>query len=206
MPPRAKCYRCMRPISVCYCHTLRLINNQWPVHILQHPHERSHAIGTAGIASLSLTHCHLHVGKQFDLGSMGVDLAQAVLLYPSKDAVPIDEFENDAPRQLIFLDSSWRKSYRILMESPVLQTLPTVSLDAGEVSRYRIRKSNYEKSLSTLEAIVYTLGCLEKNTKKYESLLDSMDWVIDKQISLMGEEVFKKNYGSDAAKNAPFTR
>ena len=72
--------------------------------------------------------------------------------------------------------------------------LPKVSFRPETVSRYRIRKEPDEYALSTLEAIVYALSVLEGNADTYKPLLDSMDWMIEKQIELMGRDVFEKNY------------
>jgi len=72
--------------------------------------------------------------------------------------------------------------------------LPRVSFQPETVSRYRIRKEPDEYALSTLEAIVYALSVLEGNVDTYQPLLDSMDWMIEKQIELMGRDVFERNY------------
>ncbi len=194
MSKRATCSDCNRPTSVCYCHTLKPVDNHWPVCILQHPSESKHAMGTATIAARSLINCQLHKGEHFALNSLGSNAQQAVLVYPGEETVSLDSLQQGEPKTVIFLDASWRKSYRMLMESPELKTLPKVSLQPTQPSRYRIRKSKQSNSLSTLEAIAYTLGALEQNDEKYLPLLHSMDWMIEKQISLMGAAVFSRNY------------
>jgi len=191
---RSTCLRCKRPSSVCYCHTLQLVDNHWPVHILQHPRETKHPIGTAAIAALSLSHCQLQVGESFTLQSMAMDASQAVLVYPGEGADTLDALDRGVPQTLVFMDASWRKSHRMLMESPELHALPRVGLQLDQASHYRIRKSKFEASLSTVEAIVHCLAFLEQDEKKYLPLLHTMDFMIDKQISFMGAEVFERNY------------
>jgi len=201
---RSSCSQCNRPSSVCYCHTIKRINNHWPVHILQHPHESKHAIGTANIVKLSLAKCKLQVGEDFSCESLAID-HQAVLIYPGEGAGSLESLSTHTSqaqvaqihqlKTLIFLDASWRKSYRMLMESPYLQALPKIALHPTQNSRYQIRKSKHPYSLSTLEAVVHTLANLEQDEEKYLPLLQSMDWMIEKQIELMGEDVFKRNYG-----------
>ena len=193
MTKRAECLRCKRPLRVCYCHTIKQVDNRWPVHILQHPREAKHAVGTAAIAALSLSNCQLQRGENFTLSSMDLE-GQGVLIYPGEGADSLEILKNDLPKTLIFLDASWRKSHRMLMESPQLQGLPRVALQSEQASRYRIRKSKYAESLSTLEAITHVLAYLESDEAKYRPLLNSMDWMIEQQISLMGEAVFKQNY------------
>jgi len=191
---RASCQQCLRPKSVCYCHTVMKVSNHWPVSILQHPQESKHAIGTARIAELSLSHCQLEVGERLDTGRTVLELPQTVLIYPGDDAAELDSLVGSSPKTLLFLDASWRKSHRMLMESPELQSLPKISLRPDQVSRYRIRKSSTTDSLSTLEAIVFALSVLERDSDKYLPLLQTMDWMIEKQIECMGEAVFNKNY------------
>jgi len=192
----------MRPLKVCYCHTIQRVDNRWPIHILQHPTESKHAIGTARIASLSLNQCQLQVGESFDeealellfATGLSTEMPQPVLVYPGEHSQELLELNPLEPQPLIFLDASWRKSRRMLLESPALMQLPKVSFQPKAVSRYRIRKEPGEYALSTLEAIVYALTVLEGDAYRYKPLLESMDWMIEKQIERMGRDVFKKNY------------
>lgn len=190
---RSICSQCTRPTKACYCHTLTHVGNQWPIHILQHPAESKHAIGTARIALLSLSQCELTVGENFDGHSLAYE-TQPLLVYPGSDSLPLESIDCDQPRSLVFLDASWRKSRRMLLESPELMELPKVSFTPDTVPRYRIRKAPDRHSLSTLEAIVYALSFLEQGGEKYQALLTSMDWMIEKQIELMGKDVFERNY------------
>ena len=165
--------------------------------ILQHPSESKHPIGTARITQLSLTRCALIEGERFnkaDLRQTHTHADRSFLVYPSDDADDIGTLIDSPPSSLVFIDASWRKSYRILQESPDLQALPKVGIQALEASRYRIRKSSRSDSLSTLEAVVQALSVLEDNSDKYQPLLESMDWMIEKQMALMGEDVFRRNY------------
>ena len=194
---RSICSRCHRPSSVCYCHTLRCVDNVWPIHILQHPTESKHAIGTARIAQLSLSRCELTVGEQFDEESLRLLLStdqQPLLVYPGEGSQPLESLDREQPQPLIFLDASWRRSRRMLLESPALMALPKISFQLDEVPRYRIRKAPDRHSVSTLEAVVAALSVLEKDTEKFQNLFITMDWMIEKQIESMGQEVFEKNY------------
>ena len=190
---RSSCSHCTRPTKVCYCHTLAIVDNQWPIHIFQHPTESKHAIGTARIALLSLSQCKLTVGENVDKQMLEVE-TQPLLVYPGSDSLPLELLDRGQPRSLIFLDASWRKSRRMLLESPELMELPKVSFTPDTVPRYRIRKAPDRDSVSTLEAIVFALSFLEQGGEKYQALLASMDWMIEKQIELMGKDVFERNY------------
>ena len=74
-----------------------------------------------------------------------------------------------------------------------LQSLPTLALLNAGKSRYRIRKSTHEFSLSTIEAVAKVLPLLDENIDS-ETLLKPFEKMIDQQIQYMGEEVFLRNY------------
>jgi DTW domain-containing protein YfiP len=202
---RPTCQHCHRPAAVCFCHTVKKVNNHWPVYILQHPKESKHAIGTAIIAQRSLQHCRtLVIDNNIDELILNhlVEDQQPLLVYPAKDSIPLDDIAKAAtlkhqPRPLIFIDSTWRKSKRILLESQQLQSLQKVSFSVSEPSRYQIRKTPNDNALSTVEAIATVLSTLENTTEKYQPLLATMNWTIEQQINKMGKETFKKNYTND---------
>ena len=104
--------------------------------------------------------------------------------------------EDDAVRQyvFIFIDASWRKARRIWHLSTNLHPLITIRLDQLEKSNYRIRKEPGPGLVSTLEAIVTLLSCLESQPDKYQPLLQVFNEMIDHQIQSMGDTVYQKNY------------
>ena len=157
---RLICKQCKRPLKVCYCHTIQHIDNRWPIHILQHPAESTHAIGTARIASLSLNQCQLQIGENFDddalesVVSDGVnaEVQQPLLIYPGEGSQNLAELDPLQPQPLIFIDASWRKSRRMLLGSPALMQFPKVSFQPATVYRYGIRKEPDEYALPTVAA------------------------------------------------------
>lgn len=195
---RKTCPNCFRPLITCYCHTLSQLVNCWPVHILQHEKEHQHPLNTARIVQLSLSRCQttqLIDGEK--LTNKSFDPQTTILIYPTRDAQPLDSLKNGKEKTLLFLDGSWRKTRRMLYENPELNELPKIAFHPDTVSRYRIRKSPLVHGLSTLESVVLILSQLEGDIKKYQPLLNSMDWLIDKQIELMGEEVYRRYYLHD---------
>lgn len=206
--PRPSCQQCQRPSTVCLCHTISAITNRWPIIILQHPDEARHAIGTAIIAQLSLSQCRTisystkdKVAKNNTSVMPGqrsiveiISQQQPLLVFPDEDGQSIDQISAETVRPLLFLDGTWRKSRRMMHETPELAALPKATIQTSPTSRYRIRKTPNENALSTLEAIVYSLATLEQNKEKYRPLLASMDWMIDQQIKAMGVEVYQRNY------------
>lgn len=198
MAKRERCARCQRPLPSCYCAELRPLDNHWPVWILQHPQEARHALGTARIAALGLRRCKLeeYTAPSDRHSFAGSELAP-VLIYPGSDSAPLQTLAKQSPRPLLFLDGSWRKSRRMLLESPWLQALPRYALEAPPPSRYRIRREPDANAVSTLEAIVYSLGVVEGDAARYQPLLQLMDKIINEQIAHMGQEIYARNYGRD---------
>jgi DTW domain-containing protein YfiP len=197
--PRQSCSECLRPISACYCPHLSRQCNQWPVYIIQDVRESRHALGTARIAALSLSNCnllivdpnHLSADEVIDLQALR-DL-QPALIYPGDNAADVSVLTELPIKPLIFIDASWRRSRKIIHLMPWLAALPRYQLRLAGPSRYRIRKQPHIEAISTLEAVVAVLSTLEPD-HKFDSLLDTMDRVIDQQIQHMGDAIYQSNY------------
>lgn len=195
MAKRARCERCQRPQALCYCARLSPVDNTWPVWILQHPAEARHALGTARIAALGLGDCTLESSESPELmHPFSSTTHSPVLIYPGPTSLPLQELAHEPRRPLLFIDATWRKSRRMLMENAWLEALPRYELPTPPPSRYRIRREPKPEAISTLEAIVHCLGLLEGDATRYQPLLEQMDRLVDEQIAHMGEEVFARNY------------
>ncbi|MCK6187586.1 DTW domain-containing protein [Pseudomonas sp. EYE_354] len=193
---RPQCCRCLRPITHCLCALIPSLDSRTRVLLLQHPSEVNHALNTARLAALGLNNAQLLVGEVFD------DLAtllnppgyQARLLFPADDAQPLCTYaSSDQPLLLVVPDGTWRKARKLLHLNPLLAALPRVTLAAGSVSRYRLRKAPGPGALSTVEAIAQALQVLEA-PRSFEALLAPFEALIDGQIAAMGRAVFEKNH------------
>lgn len=111
-----------------------------------------------------------------------------MLIYPGTDSQDIRELADQAPRPLVFIDGTWRKSKAILLGSPFLQSLPRYSFKPGRQPRYRIRKAAQPDFYSTLEAIVELLNSVEAAPANYSQLLDVMDWMIEQQLKFIDND------------------
>jgi DTW domain-containing protein YfiP len=138
--------------------------------VLQHPLEQHHSKGTARLLQLSMTHCQVWVGEQFEpallaqaLAAPGIGGATCLLYPPDAQAEEpptlAAHLEAGSPRcsRLVLLDATWRKSRKMLHLNPLLRQLPRLSLSPTGPSRYAIRKSHQPDQLSTLEAAVMAL-------------------------------------------------
>ncbi|GAA5194620.1 tRNA-uridine aminocarboxypropyltransferase [Ferrimonas gelatinilytica] len=135
-----------------------------PVEILIHPSELKAAKGTARLTAQVLQHCRLWPGEdEADFAPLRAALGDrpAYLLYPGKNAQPVEQTRLPEQAQLLLLDGTWGKTHKILKLNPWLDALPRLSFAEAPAGRYEIRKAHRADSLSTLEATAYALQKLE---------------------------------------------
>ncbi|MGA4636912.1 tRNA-uridine aminocarboxypropyltransferase [Pseudomonas solani] len=199
---RPQCPRCQRPTSHCLCPLIPSLPSRTRVLVLQHPSEVGHALNTARLAALGLENAELRVGEHFpELAAELADPRHDVrLLFPGDEAVSLAELDGTAGRPVLLVvpDGTWRKARKLLHLNPALAALPRVTLPAGGVSRYRLRKAPAPGALSTLEAIAQALDLLEAPAS-FEALLKPFEALIEGQIAAMGEETFQRNHGQPQA-------
>lgn len=155
--------------------------------ILQHPREQREVKGTARLLHQAVAGSRLLIGERWAQAPAPSETAASktaasetaptpgaqplhdLLLYPDTpgDAalpawppLPALALADPARLRLVVIDGTWRKSRRMLHESPWLQGLPRLALAAPPPSRYRIRRARGAGQLSTFEATLLALGQL----------------------------------------------
>jgi DTW domain-containing protein len=193
---RPSCPLCLRPQTTCICRFVTPTVPVCEVLILQHPLEEHHAKNSARLLHLSLPNSRLVVGEVFDdatLHALLLDTRTTVLLYPPTP------YENHTPPgplnptalhdparlRLVVLDATWRKSRKMLYQSPALQRLPRLALDEVPAPRYAIRKAHKPGQLSTLEATCAALAQLEGDAARWQPLLTAFDGFVAQQQGLV---------------------
>ena len=199
-PRRALCAACLRPQSACICPWTTPTPHPTEVVILQHPLEAGHVKNTARLLHLSLPNSRLLVGETFDEASLHDAKATphppasrparyTVLLYPPSAhaghaaPAPLDGARLRVPGdlRLVVLDGTWRKSRKMLHQSPWLQRLPRLSLQDVAPSGYAIRKAHTPGQLSTLEATCAALAQLDGGPEAFRPLLQAFNGFIAQQ-------------------------
>jgi DTW domain-containing protein YfiP len=186
--PRAYCRRCDKAQVACLCAVVSPVANRTGLTILQHPRERSHALGTVRIARLGLRHLHVERCAPWeDSSAIRARVpAGAALLYPAPSARPLDELpRGQRPHHLVVLDGTWFHAKKIYDAHQWLRELPQVCLLPQRPSGYRIRREPRRHCLATLEAIVEALRILEPRTRGGDALLAAFATMIDWQESHM---------------------
>jgi DTW domain-containing protein YfiP len=196
--PRPQCTACLRPLSACICRWVAPTAHAVEVLVLQHPQEVHQAKGSARLLHLSLAHCRLVVGESFAEPVWPVDGKHTLLLYPDslQDTAPDLRVPPPLPPEwpqaqsrlrLVVLDGTWRKSRKMLYQSPPLQQLPRLALRNLPPSHYRIRKAHGPDQLSTLEATCYALSQLEGDVARFQPLLDAFDGFVEYMEQASGQ-------------------
>lgn len=126
--------------------------------------------------------CLLYRGKTFPnskaddtLRDILNDKTRTLLLYPTRDAVPIDEIDvSEGPFNIVLLDGTWPQAKAIFTRSPVLQKLRQVKLVGSLTSHYVIRTQPTTGCLSTLETAASALSTLEGDPSITEQLVQPL--------------------------------
>jgi DTW domain-containing protein YfiP len=190
---REMCWRCRRPMRVCYCAAVQPIETRTRVVILQHPRESDVPINTARIAGLSLSNSTLHVGLDFAKdrelrAALSNEAAPPVLLYPSDDAKDLAKEAPPGPVTLVVIDGTWWQASKLFKLNPFLHSLPRYGLAPSEESRYRIRKEPAAHCLSTIEALEAALTVLEHRPGGFPELLKPFDTMVETQLDFVARE------------------
>ncbi len=164
---RASCKTCQFPLSTCICSALVTLKNQIEIWVIQTPSEVKNAKNTARIAELCLARYHALVANEpSDLAQLKQADGNKVLVYPDHPDLSLGEFiaepTTKSIQHLVFIDTTWPKSYKILKNFPYLHTLPRLCFETLTPSGYLIRKTRRSHSMSTLEAIAQALETTEQ--------------------------------------------
>ncbi len=199
-PRRPQCATCLRPQRTCLCHwVVQVPPAAHPVEVLllQHPLEVHQAKGSARLLHLGLPHSRMLVGEAFAQPPWPADGTPTLLLYPDS---PLDSAADllpppplppawlqhpPTPLRLVVLDGTWRKSRKMLYQSPPLQALPRLALHGLPPSHYRIRKAHRPGQLSTLEATCAALAQLEGGAERFGPMLAAFDGFVAQQAGYL---------------------
>lgn len=107
-----------------------------------------------------------------------------LLLYPSKESVPIEEIDPTmGPFNLILLDGTWPQAKAIYASTPLLHTMKQVRLVSTRTSTYVIRTQPTEGCLSTLETAAEALAILENDERFRDELVRPLQRLCQFQLA-----------------------
>src|SRR3954452_9628579 len=180
------CPRCLKPLPLCICDSIRPIENRISVLILQHPQEQDRALGTARLTALHFKNSVLKIGLSWPslskaLGRPVDDPKRWAVLYlgsaraadldTERDIVAINrkgELEDNQRAILkdiegvVLLDASWSQAKALWWRNAWMLKCQRVILNPAKPSAYgNLRREPRRDGLSTIEAAAMLLGGLE---------------------------------------------
>ncbi|MEJ1161861.1 tRNA-uridine aminocarboxypropyltransferase [Prosthecomicrobium sp. N25] len=184
-PADPECPRCLKPLPLCVCDAVEVIDNRVEVLVLQHPQEQDKLLGTARVAVGHLARAAFRIGLSWAslakaVGHEAPTKRWAVLhlgsVEPSampagRDLVVVDAKGRPVADQdaaladiegVIAFDGSWSQAKTLWWRNPwVLKAKRLVILPRQPSLYGRLRKEPRREGLSTLEAIAFVLSRLE---------------------------------------------
>lgn len=179
-PLQGRCLRCHKARLACVCETIRSVANRTPVHLLVHPKEWRHPLGTLRFLQLGLQNVRMDVSVYPEPPP---DLQDTFLLFPGPGALNAEALVAARPRRIMAIDGTWSQARSIFRKNPWLHALPRCALPLDGQSRYRVRSEPADGYVSTLEAVLSVLTSLEpEHAEAFEGLLDAFDGMQDVQL------------------------
>ena len=185
-----RCPACWLHRPLCICDQVERKNSQTRVKVVLHCGELSRTSNTGHLVPLALSQarCIVRGGESSArLDGLGLlDMKRRnVLLYPDPNATVLSaQFResDDRPLTLIVPDGSWRQSRRMFCRDLGMLPIERVSLPAGLLSQYELRRQTDPAHCSTLEAVARAVGVIE--SKELEVYLQSVMSLFVERASL----------------------
>ncbi|XGC81899.1 tRNA-uridine aminocarboxypropyltransferase [Bdellovibrio bacteriovorus] len=160
------------PCPTCFLHRDRCICAFIPKHDLKtrvsliiHAKELKRTTNTGRLALHALTNSQMYVRggstERLDLNLLLVPEYETYVLFPSDDAVNLEDIKPQKPIQLIVTDGNWRQASKLNTRHPELAHVPRVKIGAANTARYHLRKEHFSEGLATLEAIALAIRIIE---------------------------------------------
>src|SRR4051812_30786560 len=117
---RAHCPVCEFILERCLCDVLRPIPNNIKLIVLQHPHEKNHALNTVRLMTKSFVNIKVFVGENFNDEKELIEIIKkenVALLFPGGKATHLLSSISAPITHLILLDGTWKKAKKIFYSS-----------------------------------------------------------------------------------------
>ena len=208
------CFKCLRPLSSCYCKYIKRVDTKVKFIFLMHPKEaKQQRTGTGRLASLSLPESEIIIGVDFTNNDRVNELLNnssyyPVLLYPASDAWNSGKegFSQviEGKKLLVFIvDATWACSKKMIKLSENLRKLPKFSFIGTYKSIFTFKREPKEYCISTIESCYYLIKELqnfgiEDKAINPEPLMDVFKKMIMFQIEKENERIESGIQGSHA--------
>jgi DTW domain-containing protein len=164
-----RCPRCRLHTDLCACAVLVPMATKTDLIVVAHRFEVRKPTSTGRLAVLCLQGARLCQRGLHGTDDDAVTWAAGrtpLLLFPCRDAIPIDEWQAAQPGAtppvtLIVPDGTWRQAKRVRSRVPGLAGITAVTLPGARATGLRLRQPDRPNRLATMEAIALAFGVLE---------------------------------------------
>ncbi len=183
----ADCPHCGKPMPLCICDSVTLIENRIAILILQHPQEQDRALGTARLTARHFENAVVKIGLSWPslskaLGRPVHDPSRWAVLYLG--SAKASELDTDAEiiainrkgkmeegqrailkeiEGVVLLDGTWSQAKALWWRNAWMLKCQRVIFSPRQPSRYgHLRKEPRRDGLSTIEAAGLMLAALEE--------------------------------------------
>ena len=190
--PKFPCPGCFLHESLCICDAMPTLNLKTKVSLIIHKRELKRTTNTGRLALKALVNSEMRIrGEDYDrldLSDILTNEYHTVLLYPSDDAINLDQKfveKIDRPIQLIVPDGNWRQASKVHFRHSELKDIERVSICAPNLPKVVMRAENKPNGMTTIQAIAYALGVIEGNEVK-RKLLDIYKLKLERTLASRG--------------------
>lgn len=170
--PLTRKRKTLDPCPICFLHRERCICASIPkldlktrVSLVIHYKELKRTTNSGRLAVQALVNSGMSIrgetSGRVDLSSLLSPDYESYVLFPSEDAVNLEDLRPVKPVQLIVTDGNWRQASKLNTRHPELAHLPRVKINSENTARHHLRREHFPEGLSTLEAIALALRVLE---------------------------------------------
>ena len=138
------------------CNQIPEVKSPVRFHIVRHVLEGRKSTNTVRVAGLAIAPCEIldYDGPDEALDAQLATLSEACLLFPGGDtpSTPL------AVKNVVVLDGTWRQARKMFRKLPALSKMPRLSVPTPPVAPRRLRHSDDDSHMSTLEAMAQAIG------------------------------------------------
>ncbi len=203
-PSEETCPICEKPVNLCVCDAVTPFDNRIAVLILRHPQEQDRKLGTARLTVLQLKNAVMKTGlswanltkalgrpaepKRWGVLYLGtaktaVPLSAAPLTVVDKKGEPVTEQKKllAGIEGIILLDGNWAQAKALWWRNAWLLKCQRLILQPPGPSLYgNLRKEPRKESVSTIEAVAWTLAALENDSSLPDMILPPFRRLLEK--------------------------
>lgn len=159
------CPGCSLHRERCICASIPRLDLKTRLSLVIHAKELKRTTNSGSLALRALVNSEMHVrggtSERVDLSSLLTPEYESYVLFPSDDALDLEDLRPRKPVQLIVTDGNWRQAAKLNTRHPELKHLPRVKIKAENTAPHHLRKEHLPEGLSTLEAIALAFRTLE---------------------------------------------